>query len=113
LSSQLRSALERRIASGRLLPGDRLPTVRELARELDLAPNTVAKAYRELEAGGFVVTAGRRGTFVAERLPEADATRALADAAEAFTRRVSQLGVSERDALAAVRAARRRREAPG
>lgn len=113
LSSQLRSALERRIVTGRLLPGDRLPTVRELAAELDLAPNTVAKAYRELEEAGFVVTAGRRGTFVAERLPRADAGRSLAEAAETFGRRAGQLGVSERDALTAVREAIRHPGAKG
>lgn len=107
LSSQLRSALERRIASGRLLPGDRLPTVRELAAELDLAPNTVAKAYRELEAAGFVVTAGRRGTFVADRLParSAEADRLLADAANAYVRRARQLGAQADAAVDAVRRA--------
>lgn len=101
------------MATGRLLPGDRLPTVRELARELDLAPNTVAKAYRELEAAGFVVTAGRRGTFVADRLPGADVGRSLAEAAQTFARRAGQLDVSVRDALTAVREAIRHRGAKG
>ena len=62
---QLRSQVARRAAAGDLAPGTRLPTVRALATELGLAANTVARAYRELEADGVVVTEGRRGTFVA------------------------------------------------
>jgi len=62
---QLRSQIARRAASGDIPPGTKLPTVRGLATELGLAPNTVARAYRELEADGVVVTEGRRGTFVA------------------------------------------------
>lgn len=62
---QLRSQIARRAGAGELSPGTRLPTVRALAAELDLAANTVARAYRELEADGVVVTEGRRGTFVA------------------------------------------------
>ena len=49
LSDQLSAALARRILRGSLAPGARLPTVRALAEELELAPNTVAKAYRALE----------------------------------------------------------------
>lgn len=62
---QLRSQVARRASSGDLPAGTRLPTVRSLASELGLAANTVARAYRELEADGVVVTEGRRGTFVA------------------------------------------------
>ena len=69
LSEQLRSALAARIASGRLAPGERMPTVRDLAAELEIAPNTVAKAYRDLASAGSIVGRGRRGTFVSERLP--------------------------------------------
>jgi len=62
---QLRRQIASRAASGALAPGTRLPTVRALASELDLAVNTVAKAYRVLETDGVIVTEGRRGTFVA------------------------------------------------
>ena len=71
LSRQVRDGLAARIERGTLLPGERLPPVRELAAELDLATNTVAKAYRALEAAGFLETRGRHGTFVAQRLPAA------------------------------------------
>lgn len=55
------------IATGRLRPGERLPTVRELADQLGIAPGTVARAYSELERQSIVVTQGARGTRVAER----------------------------------------------
>lgn len=61
---QLRTQLATRAASGELSAGTRLPTVRALAAQLGLAVNTVARAYRELEADGVIATEGRRGTFV-------------------------------------------------
>jgi DNA-binding transcriptional regulator YhcF (GntR family) len=94
-SVQVRRAIAGRIVRGSLLPGTRIPTVRELAGRLGLAPNTVAKAYRELEADGLLIGRGRRGTFVAERLPTApsDGETRLTEAADAFVRRARQLGV--------------------
>jgi DNA-binding transcriptional regulator YhcF (GntR family) len=76
-----------------------LPTVRALAEELELAPNTVAKAYRALERERLIATLGRRGTFVADRLPERvpGRERRLAEAAEAFARRGAQLGFGDED----------------
>lgn len=61
---QLRRQVATRAASGDLPAGTRLPTVRALAEQLGVAPGTVARAYKELEADGVVVTEGRRGTFV-------------------------------------------------
>lgn len=61
---QLRAQIATRAAGGDLPAGTRLPTVRALAAELGLAVNTVAKAYRALEADGVIATEGRRGTFV-------------------------------------------------
>jgi GntR family transcriptional regulator len=62
---QLRWQLLERMQQGALPAGSRLPTVRQLAEQLDLAPGTVARAYRELEAAGAIETRGRNGTFVA------------------------------------------------
>ena len=61
---QLRAQVAAQASSGALPAGTRLPTVRALATGLGLAANTVARAYKELEADGVVVTEGRRGTFV-------------------------------------------------
>ena len=54
------------VASGELAPGAALPTVRQLAGDLQLNRNTVARAYKQLEDRGVILTAGRRGTFVRE-----------------------------------------------
>jgi DNA-binding transcriptional regulator YhcF (GntR family) len=64
---QLRTKIAQLAASGELVAGQKLPTVRHLAEALGLAANTVARAYRELEADGVISTQGRRGTFVASR----------------------------------------------
>jgi DNA-binding transcriptional regulator YhcF (GntR family) len=110
LSAQLRDAVAERIERGRLSPGERMPPVRELATELSLAPNTVARAYRELEAAGLLEGRGRHGTFVTERLSRsADAEVRLAEAADAFVRRAGQLGAGRAAAERAVRAALERR----
>ena len=64
---QIVAQVQEAVATGALLPGERLPPVRQLADELDIAPGTVARAYSELERRGVVVTDGARGTRVAER----------------------------------------------
>jgi len=103
---QVRDRIAALIESGSLLPGDRLPTVRSCAEQLELAPNTVARAYRELEDAGWIVGRGRAGTFVADRLPVRPAApdEALARAAAAYLKRAEQLGF---DRSAAARALRR------
>lgn len=93
---QLRSQVARRAASGDLAPGTKLPTVRALASELGLAANTVARAYRELEADGVVVTEGRRGTFVAST--DAAASGGAGEAAAAYVSAVRRLGLSRAEA---------------
>ena len=65
LFDQLRTQIIEGVRDGRLPPGTRLPTVRELAGQLSMAVNTVARAYRELESAGILETRGRFGTFVA------------------------------------------------
>ena len=62
---QVRTQIADLIAAGLMLPGDRLPTVRALAADLGLASNTVARAYKALEAGGLVEAHSRAGTRVA------------------------------------------------
>jgi GntR family transcriptional regulator len=60
------------ISSGELGPGDRLPTVRQLAVNLSINPNTVIRAYRELEIEGVLSTQQGSGTFVGTEKPEID-----------------------------------------
>jgi GntR family transcriptional regulator len=64
------------LASGALAAGDQLPTVRQLAVDLAINPNTVVRAYKELELGGLLETHQGTGTFIsAQKLPGADAER--------------------------------------
>lgn len=66
---QIRSQVASMIVAGHLSSGHVLPTIRDLARDLRLAPGTITRAYKELEAEGLVVMAGRRGTMVADTIP--------------------------------------------
>ncbi|MCH5641949.1 MULTISPECIES: GntR family transcriptional regulator [unclassified Gordonia (in: high G+C Gram-positive bacteria)] len=61
---QVRLGIIELISTGALLAGERLPTVRALATDLNLASNTVARSYRELEAADVIETRGRQGSFV-------------------------------------------------
>jgi len=107
---QLRTGLVDAVASGELAAGARLPTVRRLAEDLGVAPGTVARAYRELEASGIIETRGRNGTFVAF---DADPARQqLQRAAAAFAAQVRDLHLDAEEALAVVTAALRSPGAP-
>ena len=102
LFDQLRSQIIDGIRGGRLPPGTRLPTVRELAAQLGMAVNTVARAYRELESAGILETRGRFGTFVARTDP---AVAAMATAAHTYATAAKALGVDKDEALKYVDAA--------
>lgn len=91
--AQLRRQILERITEGELAPGDRLPPVRRLAQELDIAVNTVARAYRELEADGVLEGRGRAGTFVRAGVVEGQATSAI-DSAREGAHRYAQLAHS-------------------
>lgn len=81
---QIKNRVVYLIGSGGLAPGDRLPTVRSLAVDLDISYNTVNRAYMDLERDGYVTTRKGRGTFVSENPAalgshEMNATEILAD----------------------------------
>ena len=69
VSTQIGEQIKYRVVSGRLAPGERLPSVRALAGQLRLNPTTVARVYRQLEAEGVIYTHVGSGTFVAARPP--------------------------------------------
>jgi len=64
--AQIVDQIRRQVATGQLQPGEQLPTVRQLAVDLTVNPNTVARAYTELEREGVIVTQQGRGTFATE-----------------------------------------------
>lgn len=102
---QIRSQIATMAASGVLPRGSRLPSIRQLAADLDLAGGTVARAYRELEQDGVVSTRGRHGTFVEEIQPPPTAARELDAAARSYASRALQLGVDPAEAAGAVQRA--------
>ena len=90
------------IATGRLEPGDRLPTVRQLAVDCSVNPNTVSRAYTELELTGLVETHMGSGTFVGQKKVEQDEVerrRILDQISQEFLSRASSHGFTLNDIL--------------
>jgi GntR family transcriptional regulator len=98
LIDQVRSG----IASGSLSDGDQLPTVRQLAVDLAINPNTVMRAYRELELGGLIETHQGTGTFIANKKLEknsAERDRQLGQMAQEFAARAGAAGFTLEDLI--------------
>jgi GntR family transcriptional regulator len=102
LFEQLRLNIIERADSGSLAPGTRLPAVRSLATVLGVAPHTVARAYKELEAAGVVATRGRHGTIVCAR---DEAWSSLTAAAAEFAAAAKARGASFAEAVQLLAAA--------
>ena len=103
---QIAWQIKRVVAVGNLSPGQPLPPVRQLAQQLVLNPNTVFRAYGELERDGIVHTRPRVGTFVAERaahLSAAEKRRILSESADRLITEAAHLGVSEEELVEVVR----------
>lgn len=97
---QIRIQILTAVTEGSSAPGTRLPTVRQLAADLGLAVNTVARAYRELERDGAIETRGRKGTFVGDRSaiePATTQAHRLDSIAEACVAEARRLGASATD----------------
>lgn len=109
---QIQSQLERLIAAGSLEPGAALPSVRTLAAQLRINPNTVVRAYRELEILGLVEARHGEGSFVTADAPSlARASALIEKRAAEYVRDARQLGLNQTEAIAAIKAAWRRGEA--
>ena len=63
---QIIDSIKELVVKGVLIPGERLPSVRDMAKEMTLNPNTVQKAYQELERQGIISTLRGKGTFISE-----------------------------------------------
>lgn len=103
LYEQLHSQAIEQIESGTLIAGTKLPTVRQLAADLEVAPYTVARLYRALESDGFVETLGRNGTVVKAR--SGTSAELLQVAANEYAARARDLGITADDALSYIRTA--------
>src|SRR5690349_22245448 len=106
LYAQLTRAITFAIATGRLRVGEQLPTVRQLAVELRINANTVAKVYSELERSGVLETRRGVGTFAASRRDEAESeierTRHLAVLGDRFLAEARALGFTAGEAIGAL-----------
>ena len=102
---QLRQQVRALVLGGALVPGDRLPAIRQLANDLGLAGGTVARAYRELEVDGVVTTHGRHGTVVAGPPRGPAPPPEVLVAARGYAAQAAGAGATLDDALTAVRVA--------
>jgi GntR family transcriptional regulator len=96
---QIIQQIEYAILSERMQPGDRLPTIRSLAEELKTNPNTIAKAYGELEIRGILASQVGSGTYIADKKPvvEDDSlNRKIREVVDRFMQEMRELGVDKR-----------------
>ena len=103
---QIRVQIARMVGGGVLAPGARLPTIQQLANDLAVAPGTVARAYKELERDGIVVSKRRKGTMISDappKVPTREIREELDAAAQRFALEIRQLGADHDDALGRVR----------
>ena len=95
--TQITDGFREQILSGILQPGERLPSVRELAAQLTINPNTIQRAYRELEAAGWIVTVPGKGCFVSDRAPETTQRQQLLEEFDRVTQALIASGVARED----------------
>ncbi len=106
LYRQLIDQVQAAIASEALIPGDQLPTVRQVAVDLEINPNTVMRAYREMEIRGILDTQQGTGTFVAQQTIDRDAlehSRGLEQLVEEFAARAGAGGFNLEELMTALR----------
>lgn len=98
---QLKKQIQRNIVAGGLAEGDRLPSIRQMASELRINPNTVARSYRELESEGLVVSRKGSGVFVSTGDMDLQKNRILLfnEMADEFLTRAAGLGLGGREIL--------------
>lgn len=99
---QIIRQIEHGVLSGRLKTGDKLPTIRSLAVALKINPNTIAKAYGELEIRGILTTQVGSGTYISDKKPEneeAALNGKIREALGRFLREMHGLGIDREKAL--------------
>ena len=97
---QVKDDLRRLVVTGAMQPGEKLPSVRELAVSLAINPNTIQRAYRELESEGYIVSVPGKGSFCVQFSPQSDPRREeLLVRLEETVRELRWLGVSEEEII--------------
>ena len=102
---QILEQIKYRIASGELKAMDRLPSIREVAKQLKINPRTVVKVYEELEKGGLVVMRQGQGVFITDREAEPTSTRQrmIVEMARRMLAEASRIGAGPDEVLAIVK----------
>ena len=97
---QVKDDLRRLVVTGAMRPGEKLPSVRELAVSLAINPNTIQRAYRELESEGYIVSVPGKGSFVCDGDQAARARRQeLLERFEKMVKEMEQLGIPRRQLM--------------
>lgn len=95
---QIMEEIKKRAARETYKPGDQLPSVRDMAKEMEVNPNTIARVYRELESEGFIVTRRGRGSFItgdSERIVE-ERSRLGSIATQRFINDINELELNKK-----------------
>ena len=102
--TQITDGFREQIMAGILRPGDKMPSVRELASELTINPNTIQRAYRELEGQGWIVSVAGKGSFV-QGIPETDPAqiRSALTEFDKLTAALMAMGLTEDELKARIR----------
>ena len=101
---QVKDELRLLIVTGAVEPGGKIPSVRELASELAINPNTIQRAYRELESEGYIYSVPGKGSFVGEKIEVGtDRREELLKQFEEAVRELSYLGVSDEELCRRIR----------
>ena len=96
--TQITDGFRDQILAGILQPGDKLPSVRELASTLTINPNTIQRAYRELESQGWIATVPGKGCFVCGA-PETGVKATLLEEFDTLTQRLLMLGITRQELI--------------
>ena len=97
--SQIEGGIRDQILAGILRPGDKLPSVRELAATLTINPNTIARAYRDLEQQGWIATVSGKGCFVCDQTPVRD-KQPLLNQFDQAAKALLSLGITRQELIA-------------
>lgn len=97
---QVKDDLRHLVVTGAMHPGEKLPSVRELAVSLAINPNTIQRAYRELENEGYIISVPGKGSFCAQIMPRSDPRREeLLAQLEETVRELRWLGMSDEEIM--------------
>ena len=106
---QLRDGYRELLISGAISPGERLPSVRELATQLAINPNTIQRAYRELESEGYIYSVPGKGAFAASRSDVSEGRKSeLLGQLNRAAAELKYLGVSEEELCAIIKGAEKK-----